>query len=252
MNGEKARMIFTDPPYNVDYHSTAGNTYSSAKYGGEGNAIFNDNKTEVDAIAFYSAVLRNAKAFSTDDAVIYWWYASRNYHLNHAAFREVGWKLSQVIIWLKNSIIFSYGQEYHRCYEPCIVGWKEGKSHFTTKMFNNLAEVFSLERDALQDQIDVWYEHRDPTSEYVHPTQKPVRLIERGLRKSSRAGELVIDFFGGSGSTLMGCEQLGRRCFSVELDPKFCDVIVQRYVNLTKSRNIRLNGAEIEWADILK
>lgn len=137
--------------------------------------------------------------------------------------------MSQIIIWLKNSMVFSRGQDYHRCYEPCMVGWKKKKAHFKNKEITNLKDVFSLDKENFAELADVWYEHRDLTTAYVHPTQKPIRLAQRALRKSSQRGGLIVDAFGGSGSTLIGCEQFNRHAYLMEMDPKYCDVICKRY-----------------------
>jgi DNA modification methylase len=229
MDGNKARLIFTDPPYNVDYHSPAGISYNSSKFGGDGGKIFNDNLPQKDCVAFYTAALKNLYEHTSDDATIYWWYANNNYHLSHAAFRESDFYISQSIIWLKNSPVFAPGQDYHRVYESCVVGWKNKKAHYRNREISNYQDVVSLGSDDFADVLDVWYAKRDNVAEYVHPTQKPVRLAERALRRNSKSGDNVVDGFGGSGSTLIACEKLGRRCFTMELDPKYCDVIVKRF-----------------------
>lgn len=247
MNRERAQLVFTDPPYNVNYRSSGGATYSSEKFGGDGSEIFNDDKSEEDCVGFYSSALKHLHDATLDDATIYWWFANNNHHLNRQAFLNAEWHLSQIVIWIKDHFVLSRGQDYHRCYEPCIVGWKEGQKHYTNRALTALSDLFLLEKIDFQEQLDVWYEHRDAMNQYVHPTQKPVRLAERALRKSSRMGDLVLDFFGGSGSTLIACIQLRRRCFLAELDPKFCDVIVTRYCNFTGQNVVKLNGQEVEW-----
>ena len=103
-------------------------------------------------------------------------------------------------------MIFSHGQDYHRQYEPVMFGWKEGKSHFRNKMYANFKDVINLDFTDYQEMFDVWYERRDVTSNYIHPTQKPVRLAERALKKHSEFGDIVVDLFSGSASTLMGCQ----------------------------------------------
>ncbi len=233
MGKEKARLIFTDPPYNVDYKSPGGLDYNSRKFGGSGGAIFNDNKTDDEAIEFYTKALKNLYSFSTEDVTIYWWFANRNNWINRIAFKNAGWHMSQIIIWLKNSMVFSRGQDYHRQYEPCMVGWKEKHSHYKNKEISDLKDVFNLDFDDFEEMIDVWYEHRDNTQEYVHPTQKPVRLGERAIKRNSELGDVVLDVFGGSGSTLIATEQLGRKCYMMELDPKYVDVIIRRWGEFT-------------------
>lgn len=233
MNEQKARLIFTDPPYNVDYKSPGGLNYASTKFGGTGGKIFNDNKTEKEALIFYTNVLKNLFDFSTDDCSIYWWFANKNNLINRQAFRNAGWKMSQIIIWLKNSMVFSHGQDYHRCYEPCMFGWKQKQSHYKNKAIGNLKDVFNLDKTEFEEILDIWYEHRDVTTDYIHPTQKPVRLAERALRKNSEINDIVLDLFGGSGSTLIACEQMNRNCFISELDPKYCDAIIKRWEEYT-------------------
>ncbi len=239
MGDEKANLIFTDPPYNVDYQSPAGMTYSSTKYGDSGK-IFNDNKSDEDCVAFYIAVLKNLLTFSADDAPLYWWFANKNNHLNRIAFEQAGWYFSQIIIWLKNSFVFSRGQDYHRVYEPCMFGWKKGKSHYSNKQYSNYSDVFNTNFAEFEETLDVWYAHRDNTNEYVHPTQKPVKLAERALKKSSKIGSKVVDAFGGSGSTLIACENLNRSAYLMELDPKFVDVIVKRWEQFTGEKAVKL------------
>jgi DNA modification methylase len=117
-----------------------------------------------------------------------------------------------------------------------MFGWKEGKSHFKNKKIANLVDVFMMDKISFADLADVWYENRDKTADYIHPTQKPVRLAERAIRKNSEPGDAVLDAFGGSGSTLMACEQMDRPCYMMELDPKYCDVIVKRWEIFTSKK----------------
>lgn len=245
---EKARLIFTDPPYSVDYVSTAGMTYASEKFGGTGGRIFNDNKTPEQALIFYKDILTCMQPISTDDVTIYWWYANTMADTNMRAFKETGWKISQSVIWLKNSLVFSPGQNFHRIFEPCLVGWKEGKAHYKDTLFSNYSELWTIDFKKFEDHLDVWYNKRDNTQKYIHPTQKPVRLAERALKRSSERGDIVLDAFGGSGSTMMACEQLGRKARLMELDPKYVDAIVKRFMDYTKTKEdviIKRNGKVI-------
>lgn len=232
MNGQKARMIFTDPPYSVDYESTAGNSYSAGKFGG-GGKIFNDDKTEEEALEFYKKILKNLYDFSTDDCAIYWWLANKMNWINRLAWIETDWYMAQMLTWLKEQMIFSIGQDYHRCYEPCMFGWKKGKTHYSNKRITNATDCILLDKTEFADLLDVWYERRDKRNEYVHPTQKPVGLAHKAMRKNSKENDIVLDFFGGSGSTLIACHQMKRKAYCSELDPKYVDVIIQRYCNLT-------------------
>lgn len=124
------------------------------------------------------------------------------------------------------------GQLYHHLYEGIAVGWKKGKKKNRISKYN-FEDVFALDRqrfsEYINELIDIWYEKRDCLNKYEHATQKPVKLPERAIRVSSRKDDIALDVFGGSGSTLLACEQLGRRGYLMELDPKYCDVIRKRY-----------------------
>lgn len=128
-------------------------------------------------------------------------------------------------------MVFSRGQDYHRMSEPCFFGWQEGKTHWNNKRICTLKDVFSLEREDFDRMQDTWFTNRDKTTEYVHPTQKPVRLAKNALWKNTKEGGNVIDVFGGSGSTLIACEQTNRICYMMELDPHYCDVIIDRWLS---------------------
>ena len=199
MQHELARLIFTDPPYSIDYHSVAyakkddlgksmgdeGASYHSEKFGGTGGRIFNDDKTPEEAREFYKKSLANLHKYSTDDATLYWWFANRLSEINMQALNDTKWHFSQIVLWLKNSMIFSPGQLYHRIYEPCIVAWKSGKVHYQDRTFSNLTELWTLDEKNFAEHLDIIYAKRDPTMKYIHPTQKPVRLAERALKRSS-------------------------------------------------------------------
>ncbi len=242
MRHKLARLIFTDPPYNVDYKSPCGLDYASKKFGGTGGRIFNDNLSDADCLRFYIKALTNLYNFSTDDCSIYWWFANKNEWINRLAFFRSKWHKSQTIIWLKNGPVFSPGQDYHRIYEPCMFGWKKGMAHYKNKRIGNLRDVFNLDFIDFEEMLDVWYQKRDVTSRYVHPTQKPVRLSERAIKKNSERGDILLDLFGGSGSTLMGCEQLDRIAYVMELDPKYVDVIIKRWELFTGKKAEKLNA----------
>lgn|SRR3990167_2599673 len=250
---EKARLIFTDPPYSIDYHSVdkhgtgKGLSYHSEKYGGTGGRIFNDDKSPAEALEFYKKVIEQLCSFSTDDMTLYWWYAINLADVNMEALRHGKLHISQTVFWLKNSMIFSPGQRFHRIYEPCMVAWKQGQSSYQNMVFSNFTELWTLDQKTFSEHLDVWYQKRDPTNKYIHPTQKPIRLAERALKRSSELGDIVLDAFGGSGSTMMACEQMERKARLIELDPKYCDAIVKRYLEFTKTTHIIKNGKEVLW-----
>lgn len=235
MAGKKARLIFTDPPYNVDYRAQGGDKLDKKVHvrGYGDGKIFNDNMSAEEYVKFCTEVLNRLYENSTDDCPIYWWFAMSKYDSNFAAWQASGWRISQTIMWIKSYMTFSRGVDYHRQYEPCLFGWKQGKTHYSNKVIRDFKDVFNLDYKDFQELFDVWYERRDNTAEYVHPTQKPIRLAERAIKKSSEMDDIVLDLFGGSGSTLMCCDQMSRISYNMELDPKFVDVIIKRYEQFT-------------------
>jgi DNA modification methylase len=122
-----------------------------------------------------------------------------------------------------------------------MVGWQGNGSHYHNKKLANLRDIWTLDFDTFQQQLDVWFQKRDNTAQYLHPTQKPVKLGVRALLKSSGEGGGVMDPFAGSGSIMIACEQLNRKCYMMELDPKFCDVIVKRYENYTGNKSEKIS-----------
>lgn len=226
MDNEKASLVFTDPPYNVNYESHGTNSYSKGKY--KHKKIFNDNLSDENYLKFLADSLKNAFSFTTDDCPFYVWYASRNQHIVKEAFEKSGLYFSQIIIWVKEHFVFSR-QDYQRIYEPCMYGWKKDYVHYVQPNLNNLEDIIILDKKSFFDLMDVWYEKRDNTSDYIHPTQKPVSLAGRAIKRSSKIEDIVLDLFGGSGSTLIACEQLDRKCYMIELDPYYCDIIRKRY-----------------------
>ena len=241
MNGEKARLIWTDPPYNVNYKYNV--SYDSDAHGkkithGKDQKIFNDNMSDADFEAFLSDTFKNYMEHSTDDCSIYVCHATKTSEQFRNAMVKAGWYISQTIIWVKEQFIFALGQNYHRLYEPIFYGWKKGKKHFFDyEDLANAKDVWMLGYDDDNGKFfDIWRVKRDNRNTYEHPTQKPVALIKRALVNNSQRGDLVIDLFGGSGSTLLACDRMGRRCNTMELDPKFCDVIRKRYALSTQAQ----------------
>lgn len=242
MGEDRADMVFTDPPYNVNY--------SYAKYEAihgsrkkkfmDGGKIFNDNKSETDFYAFLRDVLTNLYEFSKDDMAIYVCFATKSEIPFRIAFRDAGFLFSQTIIWLKERMILAMGQDYHRVYEPIMFGWKEGKRHYASKKITKERELWDLDRMEFEERLDVWYLHRDKSSEYIHPTQKPVRLPERAIKKNSPVGGVLLEPFNGSGSTMMACEQLGRRCMGMELDPRYVEAAIKRWESVTGKKANKL------------
>ena len=212
MCGEKADMVFTDPPYNVDYEGKAGK-------------IKNDAMSDSEFDDFLDAVFGCYVAAMKSGAAIYVCHPDRVALAFHKAFVKA-FKLSCVLIWIKERFTLGRG-DYHSQHEPILYGWPEGAAH-------------SWHGD--RKQTTLWTCSRDAAKDYVHPTQKPVELIERAIGNSSKGGDLVLDLFGGSGSTLIAAEKTGRTCRTMELDPKFADVIVERWQNFTKLEATNQDG----------
>jgi DNA modification methylase len=201
--GGLADMVFTDPPYNVDYE---GKTARKLKIGN-------------DALGGgFQEFLREASAnmLAACKGAIYMCMSSSELHTLQQAFRDAGGHWSTFLIWAKHH--FTLGRsDYQRMYEPILYGWREGADHFWC---------------GARDQGDVWFIKR-PASSREHPTMKPVELVERAIRNSSKTRDTVLDPFGGSGTTLIACEKTGRQARLIELEPKYCDVIVLRWEEFT-------------------
>jgi len=204
MADAKADMIVTDPPYNVDYANSA-----KDKMRGKDRPILNDNLGD----GFYDFLLAAmTPMLSRCSGAVYVAMSSSELDTLQSAFRAAGGKWSTFIIWAKNT--FTLGRaDYQRQYEPILYGWPEGQNrHWCGD----------------RDQGDVW-NIKKPQKNDLHPTMKPVELVERAIRNSSRPGDIVLDPFGGSGTTLIAAEKTGRIGWLIELDPKYVDVIVRRW-----------------------
>jgi DNA modification methylase len=204
LGDELVDMTFTDPPYNVNYANTA-----KDKMRGTNRPILNDNMGE-NFSAFLQAACVNILAVTK--GAVYIAMSSSELDTLQSAFRAAGGKWSTFVIWAKNT--FTMGRaDYQRQYEPILYGWKDGAQHYWC---------------GARDQGDVW-QIKKPHKNDLHPTMKPVELVERAVRNSSKTRDLVLDPFGGSGTTVIACEKAGRRARLIELDPKYVDVIVKRW-----------------------
>jgi DNA modification methylase len=214
LGGESVDMVFTDPPYNVNYANSA-----KDKMRGKDRAILNDNLGD----GFYDFLLAAlTPTIAHCRGGIYVAMSSSELDVLQSAFRAAGGKWSTFIIWAKNT--FTLGRaDYQRQYEPILYGWPEGaQRHWCGD----------------RDQGDVW-NIKKPQKNDLHPTMKPVELVERAIRNSSRPGNVVLDPFGGSGTTLIAAEKSGRMARLIELDPKYVDVIVRRWQDWTGKQAIR-------------
>lgn len=208
MGGQKCDLYLTDPPYNVDY---VGKTKDALK-------IENDKKDDSEFRQLLVDSFSAAKANMKGGAAFYIWHADSEGFNFRGACRDVDWQVRECLIWKKNQMVLGR-QDYQWQHEPCLYGWNDGGSH---AWYSDRKQTTILEFDK-------------PSRNGEHPTMKPVKLFDYLIKNSSKKGDIVLDSFGGSGTTIIACEQNGRNGYSTELDPKYCDVIVQRYINLKGS-----------------
>ena len=204
MDGNKADMVFTDPPYGVDYEG-----------------INNDSRSGLECLL--RAAFENYRENCIDGASVYCFHSDKCADIFHNVFRSFC-HFSSMIIWEKQSLVLSQG-DYQSIHEPCLYGWFDNGTH---RYFGD------------RKQTSVW--HFDRKSIEGHTTPKPIGFICKALENSSKKKEAVLDLFGGSGSTLIACEQLDRTCYMMELDPKYCDVIIDRWEQFTGQKALLLSG----------
>lgn len=265
MNGSHADMCFTDPPYNIDY--TGGAV-------GEREGILNDHMSSSAFKSFLADALRPIVKYT--DGGIYVCMSSAELSSLKDAFELAGGHWQSYVIWVKNNFTMSRA-DYQNTYEPMLYGWRDNVvNHYFTErrdianVWEDLSEV-KTEYDGENTTIafqgfkvrikgkvekgevirkkqhtDIW-RYDKPIKSELHPTQKPINLVTEAITNSSKHKQIVLDTFLGSGSTLIAAEKTGRKCYGMELDPKFVDVIVQRYVDYTGNAQIRKNGEDIVW-----
>lgn len=249
MNDNKADLLVTDPPYNVAYESE------------DGKKIINDNMKKEDFAEFLLGFYKNAYEFLKEGASFYIFYADNEAIAFRGKLEEVGLKLSQCLIWVKNGFVLSR-QDYHHRHEPCLYGWKPGAAHYFVEdrtqdtvmeesmIFNKMKKqelidyILKLEKE-LEEHSTIIRENK-PLKNDIHPTMKPLKLIAKLIINSSRKDDIIIDLFGGSGSTLMAAEQINRTAYLMELDTKYADAIVRRYMSLNKDIKLIRDGEVLD------
>lgn len=253
MDGQLAAMIFTDPPYNVNYQGGTGDKLT----------IKNDNMSASQFNQFLHDAFASMYAVTEPGGAIYVCHADSEGSNFRGALQETGWLLKQCLIWAKNQFVLGR-QDYQWQHEPILYGWKPGAAHkffggrkqgtvieeaapiivrqddegalltFTAGIQTVTLRVPSFEvLQAGDDSLSTVWRFEKPVRNGEHPTMKPIGLCARAIQNSNRPGDVVADFFGGSGSTLMAAEQTGRVCFTMELDPVYCDVIIRRWEEFT-------------------
>lgn len=259
LDGAVMDLCVTDPPYNVNYGSINESGYGKER--DNGNKILNDNMDDESFYLFLNAFYTQMMRVLKPGGAYYIFHADTEGYNFRKALMDAGGQVKQNLIWVKNALVLGR-QDYQWKHEPCLYGWKEGAGHYfindrtQTTVFEDKADLDKLSKEELKDMIKEIIEDKTPTTiihedkplkNDVHPTMKPIKLISRLVRNSSKPGENVIDFFGGSGSTLISCEHLGRNCYSIELDPKYVDVIIDRWETLTGKTAVKLiEGIEVE------
>lgn len=214
MNGVEVDLLITDPPYNVNYEGGTKNKLT----------IMNDKMDNDNFRQFLSDAFTCADSVMKAGAAFYIWHAdSEGYNFRGACF-DVGWEVKQCLVWNKNSLVLGR-QDYHWKHEPCLYGWKSGASH---NWYADRKQTTVLDFDR-------------PSRNAEHPTMKPIPLFDYQIQNSTKKGDNVLDLFGGSGTTLMAAEQNNRTAYLMELDPKYVDVIINRWEQFTGKKAVLLN-----------
>lgn len=226
MNNNKADLFLTDPPYNValgnhDTPETARQRHRRT----DGLIIMNDKMSDNDFLDFLTKCFSIAKDNMKDGASFYIWHADNESLTFRQALKNSGLELRQTLIWNKNAITLGR-QDYQWKHEPCLYGWKDGASH---SWFSDRSQPTVLD-------------FKKPSKSENHPTMKPIELFAYQIKNSSKANDIILDTFGGSGTSIIACEQLNRICFTMELDPRYCDVIVDRWETFTNQKAELISG----------
>lgn len=216
MGKAKADMLLTDPPYNVAYNNDSAENLKARRRRQDTLTILNDKMDDEKFRAFLKDAFANVDKHLKEGGVFYIWHADGEAYNFRGACNDVAWKIRENLIWNKNVFVMGR-QDYHWKHEPCLYGWKDGAAH----LWNS---------DRKQTTI---LEFDRPSKSKEHPTMKPVKLIAYQMGNNTLEGQVVLDPFGGSGSTLIAAEQTNRVCYTMELDPKYVDVIIERWENLT-------------------
>tara|TARA_Y100001972_G_scaffold128846_1_gene192115 strand:- start:4808 stop:6094 length:1287 start_codon:yes stop_codon:yes gene_type:complete len=244
LKGDLLDCVLTDPPYNVDYMDS------------KGNKIQNDNQSEASFAAFLKLSFTETAKHTKEGGAWYVWHADSNGLQFRSAFENAGLDLKQCLIWVKNTLVLGR-QDYQWRHEPCLYGWKPGAAHYFTDDRKNTtviedqidltklkkSELLKICQDLIQENLPTTVLNFDkPLKNDLHPTMKPILLLTPLILNSTRTNEIIGDFFLGSGSTMVAAHQVDRRCYAMELDPKYCATILDRMKKLDPEISIRKNG----------
>ena len=263
MGDQQVDLLLTDPPYNVNYgargkkykeKAAEGTVYTA---GMDDRTILNDNMEDAEFQEFLTNVFKAADSVMKPGAAFYIWHADSEGYNFRLACRHANWQVRQCLIWVKNTLVLGR-QDYQWIHEPCLYGWKGGAGHYfidvrnLTTIFDDEKPVEELTNKELKELVANYraavpttiIRENKPTRSEEHPTMKPVKLIARLIGNSSREREIVLDIFGGSGTTMIACEQLNRICYMMELDPHYADVIIERWEKFTGQKAELIKEAE--------
>ena len=225
MGGEKAEMMFTDPPYNVDVAGGSHDPRDEKNYR-SGNTVANDKLSTEDFYDFLQSSIDVSLGALNEGASIYMCFSDSEIKNFVNAFCRSGIYYSQMIVWAKQQMVFGR-KDYHSKHEPILYGWKAGAGHY-----------FADDRT----QVSIWEIDRPMRSEKEHPTQKPLELYEKAFRNSSKVNSIIYEPFSGSGTCIIACENLSRKCRAVEISPAYVAVAIQRWVDVTGKEPILLDA----------
>lgn len=242
MGKEKAHMIYCDPPYNIglDYRKGIG---TKGKYTQE--KLVNDSKKFGEYEKFLEQSIQNSLAVSGTDVHIFYWCDEKYVWLVQKLYDQNKVTNRRICFWIKNNFDPTPQVAFNKVIEPCVYGTR-GTPKLNSSI-QNLSEILNTDvnsigsYDDIMSIVQMWLVKRDNTADYEHPTQKPITLNEKPIKRCSSPGDIILDLFGGSGSTLIAAEQLKRRAFLMEIDPTFCDLIIKRYEHLTGNHAKKLN-----------
>lgn len=238
---KEVSMLYFDSPYNISLDYSKGIS-TSGKYGGK----VDDNKSPEEYKDFVKNIISNGLSIAKKDCHVFEWCDQNYVGMVQQIFEELEIKNKRTCLWIKNNFNMTPQVAFNKVYEPCVYG-TVGKP-FLSKHEKNLNEILNKEVgsgnnavDEIMDILDIWITKRLNAQDYTHPTEKPVTLHEKPLKRCTKIGDTVLDLFGGSGSTLIACEQMKRKCLTVEISPVFCDVIINRWEKLTGEKAKLIN-----------
>jgi DNA modification methylase len=238
---QKVQMVYCDSPYNIDLDYNKG-IGGKANYGGD----VDDKKTNAEFKTFLHDAMSTALSVSDKDTHHFWYCDQKYVGMLQTLYEELGIAYKRTCLWVKNGINPTPQVAFSKLYEPCVYG-VTGKPYLSEK-HTKFAEILNKDIgignatiDDITDMVDIWLAKREAGDDYQHPTQKPITLHERPLNRCTKIGHNVLDLFGGSGSTLIACEQMKRNAFLVEMNPVFCQLIINRYESFSGNKATKLN-----------